>query len=405
MKKYFLTSVFVFVLILSFSFTHIVEAGTTCTVQQFKFVPSTSTTSRFIAAANGGASDATQANFQMSSNCDIEITELKFGVNTGYIIKKNWYSSTQNPMPDSVTSIKVQDGSGSYISAKTTNISNTPSTSTGSVDVTGLSIKATSFNLANLNTLLSYVSVGNINTFKGINSGATSQVSLNYVKFKDTKTGTVYTFCASGCTLKNTKVLTSSEMTLVGSYPDVTITNVTNKLSVGLSEIANVTFTNNGKSSVLVQVLPFKLIYKNVATNQFKNSYFKYPINNIVVKDTSGTVIPTEITNSMQGSTDRALNFIGFLDFSTKPVATNDLNLSAGQSKTVKVFLDVAKLGSSGTSSVNVNFGSPKGYFSWLDFGMDGYVLSDIHVWGGSTNSWGTNHLPKYPTSNQTITN
>ena len=420
MKKYFLALVCVFVVTLSLLLSHTASAGVSCNVQQFKFVPSTSTTSRFIAAANGGASDATKANFQISSNCDIEITELKFDVNTGYNVQNYTVYSKYTTIPDGITSVKVQDGNGSYISAKTTAGSYvSPTTAKGLVDITGLSLKGKSFNLININTLLSYREVTNFSskTWTGILSGATPKISLHYVKFKDTATGTIYTFCASGCTLMNTKFLSSPEMTLVGSYPDITATSITNKLTTGLNEVAEVTFTNNNKTDVAMGVLPITISgFKNVLTNKVSAMAYgstypqgkKVSMDKVIVTDVNGKDLLDTKGNKMVIDDKPLWNDMNVqqhkIEFTT---CTNNtcngaaLVIPAGTSKTIKVFLDIAKLGASGTSSVNVNLGSGHQNFTWFDTGVD----MQYPVVGDGKSSWGAYRLPSYTTLSQTITN
>jgi hypothetical protein len=287
----------------------------------------TATVSQYVAAGtSGGVADATKATFTFNAtNGTVNISELKFSV-TG---------SGVNP----ITFVKVGNVSANVIG--------------GVAYLTGLNLVVPNGGSGlNVDTLISYSQAG----INGVTSGATSTVSLGYVKYS--AGGTTATLCTSAfgtCTAALGSAIASPIMTIVGSKPTVALAPVNGTLTVGTKYIADVRVSADTQGDIKINTLP--LVFTGNASGTTITSA------NTVIKDASGTVIPNAtVTTSTGSGTSNAVATITF---------TGGYQITGGTTQTFKIEVPVGALNGTTGNSVAVGLGATS-LFTWTDLAGSG---------------------------------
>ena len=213
---------------------------------------------------------------------------------------------------------------------------------------------------------ISYPEVGT----SGVSSLATSTVGVTYVKYS-----------SGGTTVATTTSQYAPVMTLVGSKPAFTVTDSSDNLSNGQIKLAEVTVTADAKGDVKLGKLPVSVTSTGVATVATST-------NNIVVKDTNGTVIAT--TNDSFGV------YAGGTGTSTITFGSTDAAsylIPAGTSKTFRIYATAATVsGAVNTTSLSTTLGAAASV-EWYD------------VAGSNTTAISASSVFNYPTNTSTVTN
>ncbi|MDD5152789.1 MAG: peptidoglycan-binding protein [Candidatus Pacebacteria bacterium] len=307
-------------------------------------VTSASTVAQLVAAAAGGAADATKAEYNfISTSGPSTVTGLTFTV-TG---------------TGTVTTVKVVSPSGTvYGSAPI---------ASGVAYMTGLNIPVPlGGSGANVDALVSYSEVG----ATGVTSYTTSKISLTSV-----------TYTSGGTTATFTPTVDAPTMTVVGSKPSFTVTDSSDTLSNSQVKIAEVTVTADAKGDIKLGKLPITVTSTGVAT-------VVTGANNIVVKDTNDTVVTTTNTGLAVSAGASGSDTIIFGASS----ATAYL-ITAGTSKTFRIYATPDTVsGAIGTTSLSTKLGS-SGSVEWYDAA------------GNSTTARSASAVFNYPTTTSVITN
>ncbi len=303
-----------------------ITVSSTCTVTP-TLETSSSTSSQYIAAGSTGATDATRAVFKLVSPTATTLNEVKLTV-AG--------SST-------ATSARIGSVSAPFVS--------------GVAHLTGLSIAIPTGTAGTLLTVyISYPAVG----ASGIASGTTSTVSLTYLKFN-----------CSGTTATSTPSVSAPTMKLVASKPSITVVSPVpgNRLAVGMNEVIDINVTADAHGAVKLSTLPLLFSPTHVTLDTAAN--------NIVVKDFSGTTVPTSNTAMAGGYT--------VITFSS------GYTVAAGSSQGFRVSIPVTAL--TGTGPL------PNAILSTLlspGMGMVGFEWVDVS--GGATApEGGAYYMPSFP--------
>ncbi len=338
------------------------SAAVPCTITKFQSNTTNSTKSQMV-ATNGGAKDAVRADFDIRSNCDILVTDLKF--------------QTYNPVYfNNAISIKVATitSSGSIINPQTATFA-----STGTYSSNGNEIYEANFSHMVIPEKVSYPKIINsLISYDKINTTATistSQISLVEIKFSDWTGGTSYTYCPSGCTLTSATTPVSPEMTLVGSMPDITASHSGTKLVVGSNKIARIVMKADPKGAVKIYQFPITLSSLTKLTTKYK----------ITVKDAvTGKIIPSSSVNL--GAPGKGTQVITF---------NPELTITSTSYKNpMDIYLDIISIsGVAGKSSLKVSFQYPAN-FKWVDLtGND-----NVDRFGDDI-QYGVSRMLKYPTT------
>ena len=265
------------------------------------------TTAQFIAAANGGATDATKATYNFAATGgSATISELKFTA-TG--------STT-------ITSVRVGTVSAPVVG--------------GVAYLTGLSLVVPNGSSGlNQDVYVSYPEVGT----NGVVSGTTSQLSLTYVKY--TSGGTTTTFSPS---------IVAPTMTLVGSKPTITASKPSSVLSASAVEAIDITVAADAKGNLTLNSLPITVALNNATVTAASTT-------NITVKDSSNQTLAG--ANTAFGATSGGTATFTF----TAPYV-----IQAGQSQTFKVYVTLATMTGTGVNGASMST-TPAATlgFSWLD--------------------------------------
>jgi hypothetical protein len=316
-------------------FTIVASApSSTTTLATPTIIPASTTASQYIAVGSG-LPNASQVmyNFFTTTSVATTITELKFAVNGS----------------NTITNICV----GS-ICAQPVN---------GVADLTGLNLSVPA-NLSGLNqaVLLSYAGVG----IAGLTPGATSSITLNYVKYTSGSGTAIITPSVSNPT-----------MTLVGSAPIVTAPAVVVTPTVlgSQNQIGQVTITASSQGAIKVRQI------------------------NFAVGNTSGlTIISPSLkvgTTTVPGSSCAWSSVAGAITCTfnsgiTSTYAT-DYIIAAGQSQTFNLFATISGT-VSGTPSIS----------TWLTTG--GFYWDDTSTNGASGTGLTGSLIDLFPTSTYTTT-
>jgi hypothetical protein len=311
-------------------------------------VTSSSTAAQLVPAANGGAVNATKAEFNFASTGGAStITELKFTV----------ASATTG------SSVSVNGVTAPFVS--------------GVAYLTGLNL-AVPFGGSGLNqdVFVSYPEVG----ISGIASTTASALSLTYVKY--TSGGTTATF---------TPNVPAPTMVLVGSKPTYTVTDVNSQLVNGQVELGDITVAADAKGDIKVSQIA-------ISTSSTNGPVITAAIDDIIVKDSNNVVIAT--TNTSFGMTSNTTGTANIcFDASaagctgTQTTAAGYL-IPAGTSKTFRIYATVASgvSGAVGTNSLSTTLGVNTST-KWYD------------VAGNNTTAINAASVFNYPTNTSVITN
>lgn len=302
-------------------------------IQSIVFKSTLSTASKFITTVPpNGSIDGSKAVFNIKANSDIIVTELKFNV-TG--------------TPTAISSARIDPTTTAVVN--------------GVAHFTGLNLEVPTGNPGlDVETYFSYAPVG----ATGVSSGSTSQITLSYIKYiKDGNTISL-----------NLTMGPSPVMISVASKPIVGMTQPTNALAVGNVEVIGALVTAFPTGSIKLNSIPIDLTALNATINPAQNS--------IVVKDASGTVIPT--SNIAFSSSTGGIGKIIFNN--------GGYTIPAGATKVFKIFVPVASIGSSGLASITTKLAQGAA-FRWTD------------IAGGATVAQvGTSLIYGYPTTSAVVT-
>lgn len=276
------------------------------------FVQSSSTSGQYIACGNGGALDATVANYNFTSTQSSRtITELKYSIISSDL--------------SSVTMIKVGSISAPVVA--------------GVAWITGLNIPVPVGTLGvNVGTYISYADVG----VSGATSGTTAKLVLTQVK----------SFIGATSYTDNYN-LSAPNMMLVGSKPNVTISapiGLPILVSGNYVEAIPVSITADPHGDIDLNLITFNVTTVNVTLKTTG-------VNNFVVKDAAQSPICNLGYFSSPSGGDAGVNFascggIGY-------------RIPAGTTKTFHIFVPVNVVGS-GSAYLYTKLRSPDG-LNWTD--------------------------------------
>ncbi|HUC88782.1 MAG TPA: Ser-Thr-rich GPI-anchored membrane family protein [Candidatus Paceibacterota bacterium] len=318
----------------SFTINRNTATPVACTLNSPTLVTSSSTSGQYVATGDTGVTDATKATYKFSnSGCGTDtISELKFSATNA-------------------TSVKVNG-----ISAPVTN---------GVAYVTGLNLAVPNGGSGlNVDAYVSYPNVG----ITGVPSGSTSQIALTYVKYVSNNIATSTTL---------TSPVSAPTMMLVSSKPIITVSQPNSVLNVGSgTEAIDVNVTADVRGDIKLNSLFIKFSTSNVKLVGGTSSP-------IIVKDSNGTILNTTNLPLPTISGDSIINF------------TNGYKIAAGASQTFKIYIPIASVSGTGSSSAYLytTLGNVSN-LSWSD--NTGKVMT------GSNN---TTYFYNYPTTTSEIHN
>ena len=297
------------------------------------FVQSVSPATQYQTGGLTGASVATY-NF-VSSIGTSNIQEMRFTV----------AASTSTP----VTSITVGGVTAPVVS--------------GAADVSGLNIAVPmSYAGQNVSVTANYAPVG----LGGIPSGATSTVSLTYVKYQNGNT-----------TATLSPSVSANSMMLVAGYPTVAVVQPTAVFSnANQNELVDVTFGASG-NTIAVGTTTFVVASNNIGNVSLSGANLY-----------QGNTVLSGSSCSLTNNTTTAVTVTCTLP--------SGYNITPGTTQTLalKATVSGASVPSSGTYGVVTSLGAPS-TFSW----------SDVNGNGGPYASTNTTYLQNYPTNGMSVHN
>jgi hypothetical protein len=350
--------------------------GTVNATTGVSLVVSSTTPAQYIAAA-GGATNATQATFNIVSTSGAStITELKFAVSGGDTLLSN-----------TITQVCI----GSVCAAPVSGI----------VDVTGLNIAVPNGGSGvTVNAQVSYSSVGT----GGITPATTARIALTLVKY--TTGSATKTLCstvqatADSITCDGTFVGTNTDSsdeatygiaapfaTLVGSKPTVTVaTGGSSGLQLGQSnKIGEVTVAADAKGAIKVRRITFSVSGSGFSTTagstmSVSTSPFIAVGNTQVVGSSCSTTTATTTTATI------------VCDLNSSPSYATDYAISAGQQQTFNLFVTVTGVQNTNASYASVSSSITAAGFTWDDTSNNGgstaLGLTGTLIYGFPTNAY-----------------
>lgn len=356
--------------------SNVSNSGTATTGQTITFnsgtvatptlVTSSSTTAQYVAAGNGGASNATKATYNfVSTSGSSTITELKFTV-TG---------------TNTVTQVCVGSACAAPVS--------------GVAYLTGLSLPVPNGgNGLTVDAMVSYSEVGT----NGITPTTTSSVALTYVKY--TSGGTTATLSPS---------VSAPTMTMVGSVPTVVVNTSSNGgLSLGAeNKIGEVTITASSKGGIKINDLKFTVGSSSFDTNPTFT----------LARIADGT---TTVTGSSCGQGTAASNSQTiFCEFATtgNTMATTTTNsgqesntdydgflIPAGTSKTLSLYATISATPTAGAVATIATSLNAAG-FNWDDTSYAVFVADGTSASPASGTNLTGSSIYNFPTGSYSIHN
>ncbi|MEK9130411.1 MAG: hypothetical protein AAB526_03400 [Patescibacteria group bacterium] len=294
---------------------------------------SSSTVAQLIAAANGGALDATKAVYNFTSTgAASTITELKFAVTGEGTVDKVKVGSVE-----------------AFIN-------------TGIAYLTGLNLLVpVGGDGLNQEVSVSYTTVGE----GGIASTTNSAITLTYVKYTSGNTTTAFV-----------PSVVAPTMILVGSKPEFTVIDSAETLINGLVKIAEITVKADAKGSIKIGKLPISVTSTGVAA-------VATGANNIIVKDTSEVVVPTTNTGLAVAAGGTGVDTIIF-----GTTTATSYSVAAGASKTFRIYTTPSLVGGAvGTTSLSTKLGVNT-LVEWYDVaGNNAALINASKVFNYPTNT------------------
>jgi hypothetical protein len=303
------------------------------------------TTAQYVAAANGGATNATKATFNLAATGgSATISEMEIAV-TG---------------TNTVTSVTVGGvtapvvGGVAYFNG-------------------GLSLTVPNGGSGlNQDVFVNYSEVG----VNGVASGTSSTISLVYVKY--TSGGTTSTLGTSGactaltgstCTATLGAAIAAPTMVVVGSKPTVSAMKPSTTVSNGLVEAIDVTVAADAKGNITLNTLPITVTPSGAMLTTGTNT--------IVVKDSNNTTVATTNTAFVATGSTSVITFTG------------GYTIQGSSSQTFKIFVLVNSATPTGVNTVSLSSSTATGSsFTWTDTAGN----------AGSAQT-GTTLLPSYPST------
>jgi hypothetical protein len=394
-----------------------------------------STASQFVPAGNGGATDASKATFNIKATGGAAtISELKFTVNSQDKSAASVDASGTSTGSQVITLTTSSDAASFQVGdvvefvAATTNgrgvvtaiaapdltvnvtvayvgalsaVRLTPATVTsvrvgsmtapvvsGVAYLTGLSLAVPNGGSGlTQDVFVSYSPVGT----NGMNTGATSRLALEYIKYTGgSSTATISTTALGGSGLT---AVVAPTMKLVGSRPALTVNSASSTLIVGTTEVGSVTVTANAKGDITLNTLPISVALSGAT---MPNAAPGYAADGLIVKDANGQTITTTNT-AFSATTAGGTSTITF---------TNGYPITAGTSATFRIFITtnaVSNPNGAHTSSATLTLGAASS-LSWTDTSGNASAATATDVAGSAAyTTSNTTYLYNYPTNTVSV--